>query len=251
VLADADYVICVGQSELEKARGELTHDRLAYLPNGVDCARFAHAEGGAFRQKHGIPADAFLTLNISRIDSQKNQLLLLEAFTRLRVRQPGAFVALIGPETQPVYAAKLREFIQANQLTDCAKLLPGLRNDDPELIQAFHACDVFVLPSMHEPFGIVVLEAWSAGKPVIVSRVGGLQALVREAQTGVFIDPNAADAAPDLAAKLDRFASQPDLRARLGAAGREEARSRYDWARIAQQLEDLYQRAEEHCARRT
>ena len=157
---------------------------------------------------------------------------------------------LIGPETQPAYAAKLREFIAANHLTGRVKLLPGMRNDNPELIQAFHACDVFVLPSMHEPFGIVVLEAWSSGKPVVASHVGGLQALVREGETGFFFDPNAADAAAQLAAKLGLLAGSGELRAKMGAAGRQEALSRYDWAKIGLQLEELYQRAEEQRARR-
>ena len=250
VLTDADCVICVGRSEMEKARQQLGHDRIAYLPNGVDCAKFASADGAAFRARHGIPPGAFLALNISRIDAQKNQLLLLEAFIRFQATRPDAHLVFIGPETQPGYAAKLRELIAASGLTDRVKLLPGMRNDNPELIQAFHACDIFVLPSMHEPFGIVVLEAWSSGKPVIASRIGGLQSLVRDGDTGVFIDPNAPDAAADLAAKLGLFAREPDLCRTIGNAGRKEALAAYDWAQIGQQLETLYLRAEEHCARR-
>jgi len=243
-------VICVGRSEMEKARRELSHDRIAYLPNGVDCAKFATGDGAAFRARHQIPADAFLVLNISRIDAQKNQELLLEAFAKFRLKQPKAFLVLIGPETQPSYAAKLRDLVASNQMERQVKILPGLRNDQPELVQAFHASDVFVLPSRHEPFGIVVLEAWSAGRPVIASRVGGLQSLLREGETGLFIDPNAADAAADLAAKLQRLADEPALRAQLGSAGRRETLENYDWTKIGQQLENLYQRAEEHCARR-
>jgi glycosyltransferase involved in cell wall biosynthesis len=250
VLEDADYVICVGQSEMEKARRELTHERIAYLPNGVDCAKFARGDGAAFRAKHGLPTDAFLVLNISRIDAQKNQLLLLEAFARFRATQPKAFLVLIGPETQPAYAARLREFIAAHQLGGCVRLLPGLRNDHPELIQAFHASDVFVLPSMHEPFGIVVLEAWSAGRPVIASHIGGLQALLRDDETGLFFDPNAANAAADLAARLQRLATEPATRLRLAQAGQAEARARYDWLQVGQQLEQLYQHAEAHATRR-
>jgi len=249
VLDDADFVICVGQSEMVKAKKQLTHDRIAYLPNGVDCAKFATGDGAAFRAKHGIPSGAFLALNISRIDAQKNQTLALEAFAKLRAQQSNAFLILIGPETQPDYAKKLRDFITTNNLGDRVKILPGMRNDNTELIQAFHACDVFVLPSMHEPFGIVVLEAWSSGKPVIASRVGGLQALVRDGETGFFIDPNASDAAADLAAKLNRFATEPELKNKIGANGLHEAKSKYDWTQVGQQLENLYQRAEENCAR--
>jgi len=250
VLDDADYVICVGQSELDKARRELSHDRLAYLPNGVDCAKFATADGPAFRARHRLPADAFVVLNISRIDAQKNQLLLLEAFARFHARHPQAVLVLMGPETQPDYAARLRAFIEASPCASRVRLLPGVRNDDPGLVQAFHACDVFVLPSMHEPFGIVVLEAWSSGRPVIASRVGGLQALLRDDETGLFFDPTAPSAASDLAAQLDRLAREPALRRRLAQAGQQEALGRYDWAQIGQQLEQIYRRAEDHRARR-
>ena len=251
VLEDADQIICVGQSELDKARQELSHDRIAYLPNGVDCARFAGGDGAAFRAKHNIPADAFLVLNISRIDAQKNQLLLLEAFARMQP-EPGKMVlVLIGPVTQPDYAARLREFIASNGLGAKVKILPGLRNDNPELVQAFHACDVFVLPSMHEPFGIVVLEAWSSGRAVIASRVGGLQALVRDGETGIFIDPNTGSAVADLAGWLGRLAKEPDLRRQIGEAGRREATARYDWLEIGRQQESLYLRAEEHAAKRS
>lgn len=249
VLDDADQVICVGQSEMDKARQKLAHDRIAYLPNGVDCAKFAGGDGAAFRLKHRIPLESFLVLNISRIDAQKNQRLLLESFVQLRASQPQAFLLMIGPETQPAYATTLREFIAANGIGDRVKILPGLRNDDLELVQAFHACDVFVLPSMHEPFGIVILEAWSSGKPVIASRVGGLQTLIRDGETGLFFDPNANEAATDLAARLNRMATEPALRQQLGEAGRREANERYDWVQIGRELEKLYQRAEEHAAK--
>ncbi len=250
ILADADQVICVGRSEMEKARPALGHDRVAYLPNGVDTAKFATGDGAAFRRRHAIPDSAFVVLNLGRIDPQKNQLRLLEAFALWRATEPRAFLVLIGPETQPEYAARLRTFIADHQLGGCVRLLPGLRNDDPELVNAYHACDLFVLPSRHEPFGIVVLEAWSAGRPVLVNRVGGLQALVRQGETGCFIPPDAEATAADLAAELARLAAAPALRQALGAAGRAEARAHYDWSRVAGRLEELYQAAEAHAARR-
>lgn len=250
ILEDADQVICVGQSEMEKAKGQLGHDRIAYLPNGVDCAKFAVGDGAAFRARHAIPAGAFLVLNVSRLDAQKNQRLLLEAFARLLEAQPYAFLVLIGPETQPDYAAGLREFVAANGLARRVQILPGLRNDSPDLANAYHACDVFVLPSMHEPFGIVVLEAWSAGRPVIVSHVGGLKALVRDGETGLFISKAADASAEDLAGQLRVLCGSPALRQKLGVAGREEALLRYDWTRIGQQLEQLYQAAEQQAGHR-
>lgn len=250
ILDDADHVICVGQSELDMAKQHLSHDRISYLPNGVDTVRFAEGDGAGFRAKHGIKEDAFVVLNISRIDAQKNQLLLLEAFASLRAKRPDAVLVLIGPETQPAYAAKLRATVECLGLSESVRILPGMSGSSTELVDAYHACDTFALPSRHEPFGIVVLEAWSAGKPVVVSDVGGLRALVEDGVTGLKFDPTAADAAAQLADRLYTLADLPILRKTLGGRGLAVANARYDWTRINQQLESIYQLAEAHAASR-
>jgi glycosyltransferase involved in cell wall biosynthesis len=250
VLEDADHVICVGDSEAQKAKATLPHDRVSYLPNGVDCQRFITGDGRRFREQFGIATDAFLVVNISRIDSQKNQLGLLEAFARFHAATPSARLVMIGPETQPAYADQLRAFIAANQLGEAAMIIPGLSNESGLLIDAYHAADTFVLSSRHEPFGIVVLEAWCAGTAVIASRVGGLQKLIRDGETGFFFDPDSQDAAIQLAGHLTKLYNDPQLRRRVGEAGRAEALAHYDWTRIGAQLETLYQQAEESAARR-
>jgi glycosyltransferase involved in cell wall biosynthesis len=250
VLEDADHVICVGDSEAQKAKESLPHDRVSYLPNGVDCQRFITGDGLRFREKFGIPADAFLAVNISRIDSQKNQLGLLEAFARFHSKTPEARLVMIGPETQPAYGDKLRAFIAENHLAEAVTIIPGLSNESGLLIDAYHAADAFVLSSRHEPFGIVVLEAWCAGRAVIASRVGGLQKLIRDGETGFFFDPDATDAAEQLAAHLTALHKDPELRRTVGEAGRAEALAHYDWAQIGAQLETLYQQAEENADRR-
>src|SRR5262249_45955368 len=153
--------------------------------------------------RFGIPQRAFLVMNISRVDAQKNQMLLLRGFAKFATEHPEAHLAIIGPETQPEYGAKLRQFVRDNLLGSRVHLLPSLKNHDRTLVDAYHACDVFVLPSLQESFGIVVLEAWSAGKPVIVSDVGGLQNLVNRGKTGFVIDPHKSCADDVLASKLD------------------------------------------------
>lgn len=250
VLEDADMVIFVSESEAATAHERLGHDRIAHLPNGVDCARFAQGDGAAFRGQHGIPQDAFVALNISRIDAQKNQLLLVASFRELAARRADAHLVLMGPVTQPDYAARLRNCISQSGLDGRVHVLPGLKNNDPALVDAYHACDVFVLPSMHEPFGIVVLEAWSAGRPVIASNVGGLRTLVRDYETGLQFDPSAPTATDELTEKLLLLADDADLRSRLARRGQSDAKIRYDWSRIAARQEEIYQLAERHHVKR-
>jgi glycosyltransferase involved in cell wall biosynthesis len=250
VLPDADLVLCVGAAEFAAAREKLPHDRIAHLPNGVDPDRFAQGDGVGYRQRHALPADALVIACVSRLDAQKNQLLLVQAFARLRQRRPHSYLLLIGPVTQPEYAARLTACAREIGLGDHLRLLPGLRPDDPDLVRAYHACDVFALPSRHEPFGIVVLEAWSSGRPVVASRVGGLSGLLRHEITGLLFDPEGPQAAAELAHQLERLAGDASLRAHLAAAGWEEARSRYAWPIIARQLETLYAQAEDHARSR-
>jgi glycosyltransferase involved in cell wall biosynthesis len=85
---------------------------------------------------------------------------------------------------------------------------------------------------------------------VIASRVGGLKALVQEDHTGWFLEPGDGTAAGDLAAQLARLAAEPETRRRLGAAGKAEALANYDWARVSVRLEEIYQQAEAHAAKR-
>ena len=251
VLEDADLVICVGKEEAEQSKAKLGHDRVAYLPNGVDAQRFATGDGTAFRAQHGIPANAFVVLQISRIDPQKNQALLVEAFAQLAKTDPVAHLVLIGHVTSANYHVQITRRIEELGLRDRVHLIAGISHDSPDLVNALHACDVFVLPSLHEPFGIVVLEAWSAGKPVIASHVGGLRGFVKAEENGLFIDPAQALAADELNAKLELLRVHPDLRETLGANGRHEARTHYDWSAVNEQLEQLYQRAEaSHAARK-
>lgn len=250
VLEDADCVICVGKSELEKAKCELSHNRLVYLPNGVDTAKFRTGDARSFRETHGIPGDSFLVVNVSRIDAQKNQLLLIEAFARFSLTSPEARMVIVGPETQAAYGVKLREAIVRHCLGDRVKLLQKFRNDDPQLVNAIHAADAFVLPSVHEPFGIVILEAWSAGKAVIASAVGGLKALIRDGETGLLFDPGAEGAPDRLCQLLVELQSRPELRERLASAGRSEALRCYDWSVIAADLERIYLEAEENAQAR-
>ncbi|MGE0309847.1 MAG: glycosyltransferase, partial [Acidimicrobiia bacterium] len=103
----------------------------------------------------------------------------------------------------------------------------------------FRGCDVFVLPSRHEPMGIVNLEAMASHRPVIATRVGGVPELVIDGVTGVLVPPADADA---LRVAIDLMLADTERGVALGAAGRARARS-FDWPAIAAEYETVYQRA--------
>ena len=125
----------------------------------------------------------------------------------------------------------------------------GPRKDVPALM---HAMDVFAMPSIWEGFGLVLLEAMAAGRPIVASRVATIPEVVLDGQTGLLVpagDPLA------LAEALAQLANQPALAARMGEAGRERVQHQFSLEKMVGDTELLYrelvdERAAEMATRR-
>jgi glycosyltransferase involved in cell wall biosynthesis len=102
-----------------------------------------------------------------------------------------------------------------------------------------HLMDIFALTSRLEGMPLAILEAWAAGRPVIASRVGGVPAIVTEGETGILFDSGDEAA---LTQAMSRLLASPDEARRLGAAGRNYVRSRFDLAVMAETYEQHYRR---------
>ena len=113
-----------------------------------------------------------LILCVSRLDPQKNQILLIEAFAEYYQSRKGAKLCLMGSISNKQYYEKIKKCIRDLGLLENIVIIDDCSFADEKLTQAYQAADVFVLPSLHEPFGIVILEAWASGTPVIASALG-------------------------------------------------------------------------------
>ena len=222
---DAGGIVCVGEDEADFWRAR--HPHVLFLPNGVDVRLFGDAPAAA-----GASPNRRL-LCVARIDRQKNQMMLVEELAR----NPRATAKLVGPVTQPDYLTELKARAAALGVADRLEIAGALPPGSPALAAAYRDADVFVLPSRHEPFGIVVLEAWAAGLPVVASSVGGLGRLCA-AHPGAALVFDPADPSA-LSAALSRVLADPALAASLAAAGRAAARD-YDWTALAARLSDFY-----------
>jgi D-inositol-3-phosphate glycosyltransferase len=237
VLDDAAVIMCVGQEEQKRIQKQYSNKNVIYLPNGVDCSKFAHGEGADFRQKYNIPPDAQLLLTVGRIDPQKNQKFLLEILPAIIQKNPDIHLLLIGHVTNDSYYEQLQQIRRENHLKNYCTILTGLDASDPDLINAYHAADLFLLPSVHEPFGIVILEAWASGLPVIASRVGGIPYFVSHETDGILLPPNDRYCWIQAISESLRIT---DYRKTIAYAGREKVLQYFDWDCITDQLISIY-----------
>lgn len=240
VLDDAAAILCVGEEERVQTAGRYPGKKVIHLPNGVDPDRFAEGDGKAFRNRHGIAEDAFVLLTVGRIDPQKNQLLLLRLWREITRVLPAAHGVIIGPVTNEPYYAELLRTVEADGLAGSVTVIPGIASSSRDLVDAYHAADLFILPSIHEPFGIVILEAWAAGLPVLASRVGGVPSFVVHGRDGCLFNV----AEPESFVKeLADLTAHPLRMRELGEAGRRKARETYSWDRITERLLRIYEEA--------
>lgn len=237
VLDNASAIICVGRKEAHEATKRHPHVRVEYLPNGVDTHRFVQGDGEGFRALHHIPLGAPLLVTVGRIHPQKNQALLLRILPALRRQHGDVRVAIIGHVTDERCAGELRAL--ADELpAGVVTIIPGLPADSPHLIDAYHAADCFVLPSLHEPFGIVLLEAWAAGQAVVASAVGGVPDFVEHGIDGLLCPPGDETA---FARAISLMLENRSLRASMALAGWRKANESFTWDRLVKRLERLYE----------
>lgn len=191
LLQDANAIICISREEQQKMARAYPGQKVRYIPHGIDPQPYRNAAADLFREQYAT-SKAKIILSVGRIDRQKNQLRLIEAFMQLGADIKEYHLVLIGAVTDYEYMSEIENSLQA--LSQVAPgsytLIKGLPPLDPLLLSAYKAAACVVLPSIHEPFGLVVLEAWSAGVPIIASNCGGLRDLLKSGINSLIIDPH-------------------------------------------------------------
>ena len=182
------------------------------------------------RRVMGIGDGPFVVGWIGRMTAVKRTDDVLRAFHLLRNRGVDAWLCMVGdgPDREDVeqLAAEL------GIIRRC--LFPGYQE---QVGQFFSAFDVFVLTSGNEGTPVTAIEALAAGCPVVATRVGGIPDVVRDGEDGFLVEPGAVD---ELAERLAQLAADPELRARMGAAGRDFVATRYGVPRLIDDVDALY-----------
>ena len=153
-------------------------DRAIVSPNAIDAKkyRFDPRTRAKKRAELGLEGNRLVVIHVGRMAPQKNPLGLLDIFEAVWKKNPSAALIYVGDGE---LASEFDERVREKHLTDAVMRL-GVRGDVHELLQA---ADVFLLPSLYEGFGIVVLEAQAAGLPSVVSDAVPQEAAVTELVT--------------------------------------------------------------------
>lgn len=241
----ASGIVCTSESDLARAKEVYPGKPIVRIPNGVDYGAFHEYTGSDFRKQVGIRMDRKILLCLAAIDYRKNQLVLPEVLALLG--EPWHLV-FIGSPIEDWYVEKLREKIHLMSLSGRVTMINGVPPDSSLIYAAYHAASAVLLPSLRESFGSVVLEAWSAGVPMIAAPTGGLKALIRDGETGFFAP---AEGAPEEWAEIvRRLDADPDLRARVIEESDREVRANYTSEISTARLKEFYEEVQRLSKRR-
>jgi glycosyltransferase involved in cell wall biosynthesis len=230
IIAISDHV-----ARFTIARGVRDAARVRRVYHGLDPEESSSLDrdGLRLRAELGVPTDAFLVGNVGRLAPQKGQRHLIGAMPMLLDRVPSAHLAIVGGGDLGPY---LRDLAHEMDVADRVHVL-GPRKDVPAFM---HAIDAFAMPSIWEGFGIVLLEAMAAARPIVASRVATIPEVVEDGATGLLVAPGDALA---LAEALASLAHDPEQARALGAAGRRRLRERFSLQKMVADTEALYREA--------
>lgn len=231
ILRNDHFVAISQQIEEELLAQGVQPDRLTRIGSGVDTEDFSP---GA-TPLDDLPLTDFppapRVLFLGRLHAQKNLHVLLQAWKFVVEHSPSATLLLAGDGPQ---RSELTQLADDLQISNSVQFLGTIENPQEYL----RASQVFVLPSHAEGMSNSLLEAMSAGLPIITSKAGGNTDLIQHEQTGILADASQPE---DLAAAITRFLVDHSLAARCGAAARDHIVGNYSIHAIVGRYLALYQ----------
>jgi sugar transferase (PEP-CTERM/EpsH1 system associated) len=232
-LADAVITVTQDLRDYHARQAWVSPEKIRVIHNGVDTARFQPRPElrAAVRQRLELAATSFVIGSVGRLVPIKDYPTLLQAVEKILARGVDARVLLVGSGSE---LGRLKAFVEASSLLAGRVTFAGICPNVPELLAAM---DAFVLPSVREGMSNTLLEAMSAGLPVIAMRVGGNPEIVEDGRSGWLLAPGDVEA---LADRLEQLAGSPEIRQRVGDAGRRRVFEHFTLARMLTNYEDLY-----------
>jgi glycosyltransferase involved in cell wall biosynthesis len=231
-----DHYIAVSDSVFKamQAHSSVPADRITVITSGMrqpDPAKLTPP--AQVRAALGITADTPLIVCVARLEREKDVRSLVTAMARVKRDHPDAVCAIAGDGS---LEKTLAQQICESGLQETVRLL-GFRSDALSLI---NACDLYVLCSLKESFGLVLLEAMSLARPVVATCCGGPSEIVSNGETGLLVPPGEPEA---LAMAIENLLRSPALAAKMGLNGQRRFTTKFTSKRMAQDTLTVYNQA--------
>lgn len=230
----ADAVICVSDFEGQKMLGTgLSRDKLHVIHNGVAEGDLQlEVEPEPLFRRFSIPKDKTLIGTVARLVKFKGVEYLIEAFADVVERCPDTHLIIVGTGDE---LENLKDLAKALDVYDKVSFTGYVK----EALTIMSIFDIFALPSLVEPFGMVCAEAMACSKPVVASAVGGIPEIVIPQETGYLVPPEDAKA---LEKRLEELILDKEMRERLGKNGRRCFEENFTIEKMGLRTLELYQR---------
>jgi glycosyltransferase involved in cell wall biosynthesis len=238
VLEEADAIITCNKTEAGLLRHRHPHQRVVVQPHGVAAEEYQKDHRAAARAAFPEIAGRKILLMVGRIDPVKNQRWVLEQAGCILKKFPETLLVLAGEPANAAEAEAVAAAIRRHGLEGFVLQTGGLPPMDPRLVGLFQLARALVLPSVSETFGLVILESWAAGRPVISSRTSGAMDLITPGEDGWLFD---LDNAEGLHRAVDEAMTQPERASDMGLAGLGNVRTKYDSVALSGRVKALYE----------
>ncbi len=239
-LCHADHAIAYTQFEREflVAKG-VPGSQITVIGLGVDAEPYARAEGHAFRQRHGWGDDPVVAY-VGQQVAHKGINTLISAMTQVWPDYPAARLLIAGGRT--TFTSSLEAQVERLPPTWGQRVTFIHDFDDSIKPELFSAIDLLAYPSAHESFGLALLEAWAAGRPVIACAGTAPGSIVTDQQDGLLVGYRDESG---LARALQTMLASPDRRTEMGMAGRKRAVADHSWEAVVRRVRAVYTQAHE------
>ena len=233
---NATIIVTISNYSLEKIQKyyNIEQSKVRIVPNGVDIEKFKPMDTKPVRQKFGL-GNELCVLFVGSLIPRKGVPFLVEAAKKVVKDQSDTKFLIVGDGPQ---RNQLSDSLKTANLSDNFKFLGNLK--DNLLPEVYNCADVFVLPSIQEGQGIVLLEAQASGKPVIAFDVGGVNEAIQNQETGFLVKRGNINALADALLKL---LTDKALREKMGSNGRRFVSENYTWDICAQKMLKVYYEA--------
>ncbi len=213
---------------------KIPREKIDIISNAIDPRKYRKdVNPNKVKKKYGVPSLAPTVLFIGRLEYQKGPDLLIDAIPKVLENRDDVKFLFAGKGTMRNY---LRRNARKLGILDAVRFLwwiPYRR-----YVDLLNTCDIVCIPSRNEPFGIVLLEAWATGRPVVATDVGGLGENIKNLVNGIKVRPNPRS----VARGINYLFNHPEIMARVGTKGKEKV-MKFDWASSIKKLRRTYRKA--------